>query len=467
MTSFWLVFLEEGSSIVLLCNSNFVYLSSMTDGGYAAMNPGAVGKGEDPLPLLDHNEYNLSRYFPSGTMYFYSFPAGEESGFFNSVPTWVEELVAGRPLLCAGPNIKVLTFAAVYAPNILGLLSEMGVSPLGKDQVIVMPEIIDANVVGKDRNQMVKAAIKDLKCVNNLVMAQPFTDQDLRSAYQIEPVTTVWLNDKENLSDYIPAQHLPKEYFHFFSGKEFSASIDKVPLPCVVKMTSSSAGDGVRICHTPEDLMGAKDAFGNLDGHVMVYEFIQSTHNFCIQFGVPADSSKEIEIIGFNEQLIGKCGEFLGGMVTPQFDRPELHKVFALMKEEILPKVRAKGWYGVGGLDVLMNEKGDFFFIDPNFRMTATFVFVCQVRNKQIKKSLLGFTGMFKGTEAEFREKILPISKLGTPEQCLNIASLTYSLGVFRFNAALVFDETMPKEKVAKKLLDLGVQSTTLECLCN
>ncbi len=425
----------------------------------------SVEKNEDPLPLTGTEMFTLSRYFPAETFYFYSFPAGEESGFFNGVPTWVEELVAGRPLLCAGPDVRVITLASVYSPEILSLLSEMGVAPLDKSRVVVLPETLTADVVGKDRNKMVKSALKELKLDGNLVMAQPFTDADLQSSYRIPPELSVWFNDKENLEDYIPAQHLPAEYCHFYSGKEFSAGTEEIPLPCVVKMTSSSAGDGVRICHTPEDLVQAKEAFGNLEGHVIVYQFIHSTHNFCIQFGIPADSSKEIDIIGFNEQVIGKCGEFLGGMVTPNFDRPELKEVFKLLKEDILPKVRAKGWYGVGGLDVLLTESGEFYFIDPNFRMTATFVFVCQVRNRQIGKSLLGFTGMFKGDESEFRAKILPISKLGTPEQLLNIASLSHKDGVYRFNGALVFDEKTPREVVAKQLLELGIQSATLLCL--
>lgn len=424
-------------------------------------------KEEDPLPALSHKTYTLSRYFPADTLYFYSFPAGEESGFFNNIPPWVEELVAGRPLLCAGPDVKVMTFSSVYAPNILGLLSEMGAEPLDPSEVIVLPEAINFDLVGKDRNRAVKSAIKNLKCEGKLMMAQPFLDQDLQSFYQIPPKVTVWLNDKENLSYYIPAHNLPAEYNHFFSGKDFAVSTQEYPFPCVVKMSSSSAGDGVRICHTSEDLKSAKEVFKDLDGHVIIYQFIHSLRNLCIQFGIPADPAKEIDIIGFNEQVIGKCGEFLGGMVTPDFDRPELQDLFALIKDDILPKVRAKGWYGVGGLDVLVTDKGEYFFIDPNFRMTATFVFVCQVRNKQIKKSLLGFTGTFKGTEAEFREKILPIAKLGTPKQLLNIASLSYENGTFRFNGALVFDEKTPKEKVAKALMDHGVESLTLTCICS
>ncbi len=428
-----------------------------------SQNP-TKNEDEDPLPE-SNTQYTLSRYFPKDTLYLYSFPAGEESGFFNSVPTWVEELVAGRPLLCAGPNVKVLTFESVYNDHILGLLSEMGVNPIPHSQVVVMPPEINSDVMGKERNEKVKQFIKSMRCNGNLVMAQPFTDQDLTESYRIKPELSVWYNDKENLNDYVPAEYLPKELAHFYSGKEFDQTTQEFPFPCVVKVSSSSAGDGVRICHTTEDMQKAKEAFLQLEGHVIVYEFIHSLRNLCMQFGIPSDPTKEIEIIGFNEQVIGKCGEFLGGMVTPQIEHPELADLFELIKGTILPKIRAKGWYGVGGLDVLITESGKYYFIDPNCRMTATFVFVCQVRNKQIKKSLLGFTGLFKGTEADFREKILPVAKLGTPEQLLNIASMAYKNGEYRFNGALVFDENTSREKVAKELLDRGVQSLTLTCI--
>lgn len=298
-------------------------------------------------------------------------------------------------------------------------------------------------------------------------MAQPFLDNDLRDMYQISPELTVWLNDKENLRYYIPARHLSAQYAYFLNGKAFASSSSSYPFPCVVKMTSSSAGDGVRICRTAEEFENAKAVFKNLSGPVMVCEFIHAVRNLGVQFGIPADPAKEIDIIGFNEQIIGKHGEYLGGMIPPDFDKPELQDLFALIKESILPKVRAKGWYGVGGLDVLVTEKGKYYFIDPNFRMTAAFVFICQVRNKQIQKSLLGFIGRFKGTEAELREKILPIAQFGTIQQLLNILSISYKDGIFCFNGALVFDKNVSKEKVAQKLLELGIESPVLVSLAS
>ena len=425
-----------------------------------------VKEGQDHLDSSKKETYTLSRYFPANTVYFYAFPAGEESGFINSVPTWVEELVSGRPLLCSGSNMKVITFASVYNHSILNLLAEMNVVPLQSSHVFILPEDITADVTGKARNDKVKTALRNLKLQKSLVMAQPFLDENLQDSYQISPNTCVWFNDKENLTEYIPSENLPVEYDLFLSGKDFAKSTKIYPTPCVVKMSSSSAGDGVRICNSDEDLKSSKEAFKNLDGHVIIYKFIYSVRNLCVQFGIPADPKKKIEIIGYNEQVIGKWGEFLGGMVTPEFDQPELQDLFKLMEENILPKLRAKGWHGVGGLDVLITEKNKYYFIDPNCRMTASFVFVCQVKNKQIKKSLLGFTGTFEGSESDFRKTVLPIAKLGTAEQLLNIASMSYRNGIFYFYGAVLFDKNTPKEVNAQKVLDLGIKSPTLLCLC-
>ena len=423
-------------------------------------------EAEDPLSKLKQpEEISLSRYFPKGSIYFYAFPAGEESGFFNGIEPWIEELVAARPLLCAGPNLRVLSFAPSIDHGCRALLEELGGEMLDQERVIALPKTISFKVKGAQRNVLIKESLTQIATKRELIMAQPYTDEHLRNAFQINPEISVYLNDKKNMEDYIPLEHLPKEYARFESGQQFAATQETFFLPCVVKVSSSSAGDGVRICRTEEDIQKAKQDFIALKGIIIVYQFVESISNCCIQFGIPFDTQKDIEIIGFNEQFIGKCGEFLGGLVPVSQFKAELVPVYEAMLTKILPKVRAMGWYGVGGLDVLLTKSGEFYFIDPNFRMTATFAFVNQVRNGKIKKSLLGFTGSFKGTEAEFREKITPIARLGTENQLLDMASLTYQEGVYRFNGAVVFGGNEGPEVVGKKLLDLGIQSSTLMCL--
>ncbi len=418
-------------------------------------------------PSSYSEEYSLSKYFPKGSVYFYAFPAGEESGFFNNIAPWIEELVAARPLLCAGPDIKVLTFAPSAESLVWQLMDELGTEMISPSRIMLLPRSITSDVEGAARNQAIKGEIAQIASKGEIIMAQPYTDKSLRNAFQIAPEITVFLNDKKNMNSYIHEKYLPKEYGRYENGKIFADSQDTLPIPCVIKISSSSAGDGVRICRTAEDLEMAKKDFSPRSGLVIAYEFIKSVKNYCIQFGIPFDTQKEIEIIGFNEQVIGKCGEFLGGMVPAIQHKKELEPVYEALLHEILPKVRAMGWYGVGGLDVLLTEQGDFYCIDPNFRMTATFAFVTQVRNKKIKKSLLGFTGTFNGPEAAFRDKILPIARFGTDAQLLNIVSLTHKDEAYRFNGAIVFGENETPEYIAKKLLDRGIESLALSCLAS
>ena len=54
----------------------------------------------------------LSTYFPAGTRFFYGYPAGEDSGFLNRVGPEIEELVAARPICCAGRDVFIVNFAA-------------------------------------------------------------------------------------------------------------------------------------------------------------------------------------------------------------------------------------------------------------------------------------------------------------------------------------------------------------------
>ena len=49
----------------------------------------------------------LSDYFPTGTCYFYGYPAGEDESFFNKVPVEIEELVAARANCCAGSGLDL------------------------------------------------------------------------------------------------------------------------------------------------------------------------------------------------------------------------------------------------------------------------------------------------------------------------------------------------------------------------
>lgn len=409
---------------------------------------------------------SLSDFFPKNTAYFYSFPSGENSNFYNGVLPHVEELVAARPAHCAGENIRVVSFASTSQNHIRSMLeNDCGHKLISRDKMIVLPAEITSAMCGNERNEKVKNALKSIFGQKELVMAQPFLDEDVAGCYQIPPSLTHWLNDKKNLPYCVPAEHLAPRYATFANGVEFASTVQNIPLPCVAKISSSSAGDGVRICITADDLQKAKEDFKERKGMIFVEKYIEIVKNVCVQFGIPHSAGEGIRIIGFNSQVIAGKGEFLGGVVFPDGSFPVYEKIQQVLLQLILPHARSLGWYGVGGIDVIVDASDNFYFIDANFRMTATFVFVCAIGNEKIMKPVISFIGEFRGTEQNFRDQVLKVSKKNNANQLLEIISLSQSDDLYRFNAGMLFDHKEAMSANAATLLHLGIKSSVLEKL--
>ncbi|MEK7544888.1 MAG: hypothetical protein AAB551_02040 [Patescibacteria group bacterium] len=423
-----------------------------------------ISRKEDPLSA--NNKITLSRYFPKGTQYFYAYPAEEASHFYNAVPPEVEEVVAARPLSCCGPNVKVICFAESLKQKSWEMLNDLNAINIERKNILTLPEKITTAIKGNERNDLICESLSKMVKKGKLLMAQPFLDARLKSFYQIPPQRTIWLNDKRNLSSFIPQQFLPRRYFEFLDGMCFHETEEKVPLPCVVKVSSSSSGDGVRICRTKKDLEEAKHEFRKIEGMIIVDEYINIKKNLGVQFGIPYDLKKPIEIIGIHEQLTSKDGAFLGGILDLEEEKFYRKKLSTLLIKKILPEVQRKGWYGIGGFDVLVDKKGKFHFVDANFRMTGMTTYDFLVRNKIIKKSLISFSGLFHGNESEFREKIMKIATPKNKDQMLFITALTEKNNMYRFNAAMIFDNKRQMKVNAKKLIESGVISEVMSQVC-
>lgn len=406
---------------------------------------------------------SLSNFFPSGTEYLYAFPSGEDSEFFNRVPPWKEEIVAARTLICAGDNVKVAVFSNTVKSTAWNLINIL--HPDMKSRVLVLPESISSKVRGKKRNKMMVAALHEFATPQKLIMAQPFLNKEINNYYQIPPTLSIWFNDKKNMPEYIPDKYLPKRYFTFANGTEFSKTEKKIVLPCVVKVSSSSSGDGVAICHTNLDLENSKKKFRRLKNHILIEEYIDSFHNVGIQFGIPYRKNLPIEIIGHNQQLVGVNGEYLGAVINKNSHVPHLDKVYDILLKTILPDIKRRGWYGVGGFDVLIDKKGRICFIDSNLRMTAASVYLFMVMNREIRRPVITFTGSFRGNVADFKKKIVPLCCSRTSEDKLRIIALTENDGFFHFNAAMFYEDANDISRQIRSVLKIGIKSKVLKRL--
>lgn len=418
------------------------------------------------LRAVFEKEVSLSSYFPHGTQFYYGYPAGEDSGFLNKVTPSVEELVAARANSCAGEYVSVINFAATTSPAVpQDILDDFAVPQLPKKQSIILPKQIDLSLEGLHRNDEVKKALKKLITPGALVMAQPYTDPDLADLYQIPAATTAWLNDKSNMEKYIDTELLPKSYGIFTNGAEFLGVCNTIQAPAVVKASLSSSGDGVCLCQTAEEIEEAANKFAHLEGTILVEQYIKTVTNYGVHFGIPHDKNDPIDIIGVNEQLTTEKGEFIGGLIYPGAIPKELNNAIDHLKKSILPKVREMGWYGIGGFDVLLDDTKKAYFIDCNFRMTGMSSYHFLIANKVLKKPVAAFSGEFKGTAGEFKEKLGMYGGSQSANKFLHIVAISRHEDIWRFNGTVSFLNDNELKERAGLILASGVRSQALTFL--
>jgi hypothetical protein len=350
--------------------------------------------------------------------------------------------------------------------RIRSLREEMGMATVKLDQVLTLPSHITHHIFGKERNTLIKSALKEISHTGKLIMAQPFLDPELQNSYQIRPELTILLNDKKNLPVYIPQEYLSERYAEYPNGHSFAEFSRHIPVPCVVKVSSSSSGNGVRICRTALELENVRKEYVAVSGTIIVEKMIEVARNFGIQFGIPFDPTMSMEIIGVSEQLTTPEGEFIGGIIDPQKVPPEIEHMQKVLLDRVLPIIRNMGWYGIGGFDVLIDTNGQSFITDPNFRMTGMTAYLCQVRNGSIRTPMMSFSGTFKGTEEEFRQHIMPLATEGASHQMLHVIALTRHEDMFYINAAMLFNpQKYSLQKNARQLTGLGLESRALRML--
>jgi hypothetical protein len=411
-------------------------------------------------PFSSKKHFSFARYFPKNLVYFYAFPSGESSQFYNQVSTFEEELVSRRPLVCAGGEIKVITFAASSDEFVLEAVSK-GVDIIDKDNIIRLPKEISPDKKGKIRNELIKEALQNLVKDDQLVMAQPFIDRALEKKFKIHPLLSVGVNDKRNKYIYIPDEYLPEKYAAFDSGKDFYQDNSDFPYPCVVKVTSSSSGDGVGICKNVEDIEKTKNRFASVQGSIIVEEYINIAYNIGIQFGIPFNRDIMPEILGFSEQLTSNNGEFFGGVVNPTKHIPYFEDIEKVFFQEIFPRIRSYGWYGVGGIDVLIGTNGKFYFIDPNFRMTAMSAYIYLSNVNKLTMPTISFSGNIECSQITFENNIVSLTK--GKDAPLKIISLAQHKNIFRFNAGIQFESNDDLRRKAVMLHSLGVKGKVLK----
>ncbi len=180
------------------------------------------------------------------------------------------------------------------------------------------------------------------------------------------------------IGDKIKAKEVAKKVgLPLVPGSEGSTSLDealnvasKVGYPVVLKASAGGGGRGIRIVANEKELREkfpvavkeAETAFG--DGRIYVEKFIINPKH--IEFQVLADSYGNVRVLGERECSIQRRHQKL---IEEAPSVSVKRKKIKEMEDAIIEFCRAINYEGAGTVEFLMDEDGNFYFMEMNGRI--------------------------------------------------------------------------------------------------
>ena len=187
--------------------------------------------------------------------------------------------------------------------------------------------------------------------------------------YAMDKDIFVALNNKARIPEWTNQKYLPAR--EVVKVEAFEDAITNWTFPFVLKPGDdlpTAGGYGVMICYDDEDLIKAKSRIEQAKDEtdtIIIEQKIQEIANYCVQFA--CEKEGDIHYIGTSEQITDKYGHYSGNQNV--HDVPE--SVIQAGKE-IMEIGVSKGYFGIAGFDLLIDEHGDIFAIDLNFRQNGS-----------------------------------------------------------------------------------------------
>lgn len=185
------------------------------------------------------------------------------------------------------------------------------------------------------------------------------------SLFWVDPNIIAYLSDKKNIPELVPAEHVsPRRIMSF---EQILA--EKPKLPIVLKTGDgrpTAGGSGVKLVKEEKQLEEIDETFGDLS-NIIVEDYVENHKNISVHYFV--DKNREIKFLGKSEQLVNEDGNYRSSWISVHVE-PELEKVVKA-GFEVMKKIAEKGYFGIAGFDVLMQDD-NFYFIDLNIRFNAS-----------------------------------------------------------------------------------------------
>ncbi|PHK49088.1 L-aspartate--L-methionine ligase LdmS [Staphylococcus edaphicus] len=187
--------------------------------------------------------------------------------------------------------------------------------------------------------------------------------------YALDKDIFVALNNKARIPEWTNNKFLPRR--EVVKIEDFEAAVSLWEFPFVLKPGDdlpTAGGYGVMICYTEEDLAKAKIRIANAKSEtdtIIIEQKVEAKANYCVQFAY--SENEGIRYIGTSKQLTDAYGYYSGNQNAS--DVPE-HVIQA--GREIMEIGVSKGYFGVAGFDLLLDDNEDVFAIDLNFRQNGS-----------------------------------------------------------------------------------------------
>lgn len=155
---------------------------------------------------------------------------------------------------------------------------------------------------------------------------------------------------------------------------------DEIQFPCIIKLSHGYAGLGNFFVQNEEDRKTAELQINSQwpDAPTVINQMLTEIIG---DFGVQFYLNKKGEMIwlGFTQQVFSETGRWTGGIFNAEI-QDDLYDDFFRIAEPVAQYLHQKGYFGVVGIDILQNRKGEFFLVDLNPRLTGITPFLMTSR---------------------------------------------------------------------------------------
>ena len=269
------------------------------------------------------------------------------------------EFMTASLIACAG-GYPMLVHKAAMSPHGLEIMVRCGLNVGDAIEVYETPEAYEA------------AFRRRLQDGENAALVFPIANEHAGHVL-VEPGCLEFLNNKGNIAQLAGVDNVPRREN---IGNASLAERWSVKLPVTLKVATNEpngGGLGVAVCRKRRQLNRALWRFA--ESETLVSEqFIEATHNWCVQFAVLPDGS--VTEIGASEQLCTRNGIHGGNLLADDTPSTEVFDLARTIAEE----GGRRGFRGLCGFDILTDFRGKPYAIDLNFRPVSSAAFVLEMR---------------------------------------------------------------------------------------